>query len=154
MKCQKARKALSAYIDDELAAEQKDSVRLHLRECESCRDELAQMVSLDGLFSKAEKFAAPPGFSTRVLANIEERPRSAWRSFFVRPLLLSAVEIGFALIILAIGLISGNMLTSQRPPTETSAIVRQSFALDTFEAAPSGSMGGIYLAMMEARNAE
>ena len=67
MKCPTIKKVLSAYIDDELAAEQRDPVRLHLIECESCRDELAQLLSLDKLFADAEKFTAPPGFSTRVL---------------------------------------------------------------------------------------
>ena len=152
MRCRTARKVISAYIDDELAAEQRDPVRLHLIECESCRDELAQLLSLDKLFADAEKFAAPPGFSTRAMANIEESPRSAWRSFFVRPLLFKVVEIAFALIIVVIGLISGNILTSQRPSTEASAAVRRSFALDTFDAAPSGSMGGIYVSMTEVRN--
>ena len=154
MKCRTARKILSAYIDDELAAEQRDPVRLHLLECESCRNELTQLLSLDKLFTVAERFVAPPGFSTRVMANIEERPRSTWRSFFARPLLFKVVEVAFALIIVVIGLISGNMLTSQRSSTESSAEVRQYFALDTFDAAPSGSIGGIYFAMTGVRNAK
>jgi len=55
-------------------------------------------------------------------------------------------------LIVIIGLISGNILTALRPPSLTSAEVRQSFALNAFEAAPSGSIGGIYVSMTGGRN--
>lgn len=153
MKCLAARKIFSAYIDDELAPEQREAVNLHLRECEVCRNEFEELFAVHTLFAGAERFSAPFGFSTRVMANLEERKKSIWHGFFARPLLFRSVEVTFAMIIVVIGLISGSLLMSHRPSTVTSAEVRQSFALNVFEAAPSGSMGGIYVSMTGVRNA-
>ncbi len=152
MKCSVATKMFSEYIDDELAPEQKEIVDLHLRECETCRNELAELLAVHGIFTSAERFPAPYGFSTRVIASLTERKRSVWSSFFVRPVFLRAIEVAFALIIVIIGLISGNLLTARKPPFLTSAEVRLSFALDVFEAAPSGSIGGIYVSMTGVEN--
>ena len=147
MKCQIVRKMFSEYIDDELAPEQKEVVKLHIRDCQTCRKEFEELLAVHGLFVSAERFPAPYGFSTRVMANLEDRRESFWSSLFARPVFLRAIEVAFALIIVIIGLISGNLLTAHKPSDLTSVEVEQSFALDVFEAAPSGSIGGIYVSM-------
>ena len=154
MECRIVRNMLSEYIDDELTQEQKEGVNLHLGECEACQNELKELLAVHKLFAATERFTAPHGFSARVMAHVEERRESIWSSFFARPVFLKAVEVAFALIIVIIGFISGNALTSHRPPesASTSAEIRQSFALDAFEAAPSGSIGSIYVSMTGVRN--
>jgi len=153
MKCPVVKNMLSEFIDDELAPEQKEAVNLHLRECAACRMEVEELRAVHDLFASVERFSAPYGFSTRVMANLEEVRESIWSRLFARPVFAKAMEVVFALIIVIIGLVSGNMLTAQRPPdlTSASAEVRQSFALDAFEAAPSGSIGGVYVSMMGVR---
>jgi predicted anti-sigma-YlaC factor YlaD len=152
MECQVVRDMLSEYIDDELIQEQKGRIDLHLRDCEACRKELEELLIVHRLFTDAESFTAPYGFSTRVMANLEETKESIWSGFFARPILFRAIGTAFALIIVIIGLISGNILTARKPPSLTSAEVTQSFALNAFEATPSGSIGGLYVSMTGVRN--
>jgi anti-sigma factor RsiW len=154
MKCQILRKMFSEYIDDELAPEQKEVVNRHIRDCKTCREEFERLLAVHKLFADAERFTAPFGFSTRVVANLEERRESFWSRLFARPVFLKAVEVAFALIIVIIGLISGNLLTAHKPLPLTLLEVRQSFALDVFESAPSGSIGGIYVSITGVRNEE
>jgi anti-sigma factor RsiW len=152
MKCPVVKNMFSEYIDDELPQDRKEAVNLHLRECEACRNKLDEFLAVHGLFASAEHFSAPYGFSTRVIANLEDGKESVWRKMFFRPVFLRAIEVTFALIILIVGLISGNLLTARKPPALTSAEVRQSFALDLFEATPTGSIGGVYASMTEVGN--
>jgi anti-sigma factor RsiW len=152
MKCQVVREMLSEYIDDELVQEQKGMIDLHLRDCSACSKEFEELLAVHGLFASAERFTAPYGFSTRVMANLEETKESIWGGLFARPILFRAIGTAFALIIVIIGLISGNILTSRKPPSLTSVEVTQSFALNAFEATPSGSIGGLYVSMTGVRN--
>jgi anti-sigma factor RsiW len=154
MGCKVVKNMLSEFIDDELAPEQKEAVKLHLQGCAACRMEVEELGAVHGLFASAERFSAPYGFSTRVMANLEEVRESIWSRLFARPVFVKAIEVAFAIIIVVIGLVSGNMLTAQRSAeglTSASAEVRQSFALDSFEAAPSGSIGGVYVSMTGVR---
>jgi anti-sigma factor RsiW len=154
MECKVVKNMLSEFIDNQLTTEQKEAVSLHLLECAACRMEVQELLAVHGLFTSAERFSAPYGFSIRVLANLEEVRESVWSRLFARPVFVKAIEVAFAIIIVVIGLVSGNMLTAQRPAedlTSASAEVRQSFALDSFEAAPSGSIGGVYVSMTGVR---
>jgi anti-sigma factor RsiW len=152
MECRIVKDMLSEYIDNELNQDQTGTVDTHLRDCESCRKEFEELLAVHGLFADAERFTAPLGFSTRVIANLPERKTSVWGTLFARPVFLRTIEAAFALVILIVGLISGNMLIAQKPFSVSSAGIQRSFALDVFEAAPSGSLGGVYVAMMGAEH--
>jgi hypothetical protein len=75
----------------------------------------------------------------------ESRP-SFWGFFTPQPVFIRAVEVAFALIVILIGLVSGNLLgtgkTAERPLT-----VQESFSLDLFQATPPDSLGGVYLTL-------
>jgi predicted anti-sigma-YlaC factor YlaD len=152
MKCTVVKTMFSEYIDDELSPGQKEVVDLHVRECEICRNEFDELLVVHGLFASAKSFPAPYGFSTRVMASLEGRRWSIWDSLFARPVFLRVVEVAFALVIVIIGLISGNILTARKSPSLTSTEIRQSFALDIFEAVPSNTVGGVYASMMGVEN--
>ena len=82
MKCSKARKWISQYLDDELAPGEKQAFALHVRACAACREELEEPRTVHKMFAAAERFSAPYGFATRVMANLEEKesimaPKSA-----------------------------------------------------------------------------
>jgi anti-sigma factor RsiW len=152
MECRVVKDMLSEYIDDELNQDQNGTMDLHLRDCASCRKEFEELLAVHKLFADAERFTAPLGFSTRVMANLAERKKSIWDTLFARPVFLRTIEAAFALVVLIVGLISGNILIAHKPFSVSSAEVRLSFALDVFEAAPSGSIGSIYASMAEVEN--
>jgi anti-sigma factor RsiW len=153
MDCIKARRLLSASIDNELKPDEGKEFVHHLQACQSCSRELKELSSIHELFESAERYQAPYGFATRVMANLEARePSWLWGAFSLRPFFLRAVEVAFALIIMIIGAISGNLLVTDRAVTQREASVEQSFSLDVFQATPPDSIAGIYVMMMGVRD--
>jgi anti-sigma factor RsiW len=153
MKCRHAGKMISQYLDDELGLEEKKGFESHIQSCASCREELGETRALHGLFASAQRFPAPYGFATRVLANLEEKERSRLRSFLLfRPFLLRTAQVAFALVIMTVGVISGNLLLAERTDHIGQTAVQETFSLDLFQATPSGSIGGVYVTLMGASN--
>jgi anti-sigma factor RsiW len=153
MKYRHARKMISQYLDDELGLEEKKGFESHIQSCASCREELEETRALHRLFASAERFAAPYGFATRVLANLEEKEGSRLRSFLLfRPFLLRTAQVAFALVIMTMGVISGNLLLAERTDHIGQTAVQETFSLDLFQATPSGSIGDVYVTLMGASN--
>lgn len=121
---------------------------LTFRDVRLAKEALEETRSIHQLFGPAERFEAPYGFATRVMARIEENEKRVpfWGFFTLQPVFLRAVEMAFALIVIFIGMISGNLLvtggTTGRPMT-----VQESFSLDLFQATPSDSIGGVYVTL-------
>jgi anti-sigma factor RsiW len=151
MKCHHARKMISQYVDDELSLDEKKDFDSHIRSCASCREELEQTRTLHELFASGERFAAPYGFATRVLANLEEKEWSRVRSLLgFRPFFLRAAQVAFALVVMTIGVVSGNLLLAERTDHIRQTAVQETFSLDLFQATPPGSIGGVYVTLMGA----
>ena len=153
MKCSQIRTMISQYVDDELSADEKKLFSFHIQNCPACKEELEETQSVHQLFASAERFPAPYGFTTRVMANLEAKePSWLWQLFTFRPFVLRTVEVAFALIIMIIGAFSGNMLVgdraSERQVVQTT--VQESFSLDLFQATPPDSVGGAYVRLMGA----
>jgi anti-sigma factor RsiW len=153
MKCSQITKIISRYIDHELGPEERRLFELHIRDCSGCRHELEEVQAVHELFASAERFPAPYGFATRVMANLEAKePSWLWQLFTLRPFFLRTVEVAFALIIMIIGVVSGNLLvadrTSGRQAVQTT--VQESFSLDLFQATPPDSVGGAYVRLVGA----
>jgi anti-sigma factor RsiW len=146
MKCSRIRKMISPYVDGELGPKEKKMFASHIGDCPQCKKELEEIESVHHLFALTEKFEAPLGFATRVMAGIEERERrpSFWGFFTLQPAFLRVVEVAFALVILMIGALSGNLLVADRT-SGMQPTVQQSFSLDLFQAAPPDSIGGAYM---------
>jgi anti-sigma factor RsiW len=150
MRCVKIRKQISSYIDDRLGRNEKEAFSSHIRNCVECSNILEEEKALHELFASAERFPAPYGFTTRVMANLTDEASSRWWALLTRrPLVLRALEVSFALVVLLTGLHLGNRLTDKGPPTEQ-ATIQASFSLDLFEATPPDSVGGVYVALAEA----
>ncbi len=153
MKCSEVKELISRYVDDDLGQDEKEVFTLHVRDCSACRKELEEIQAVHTLFTSAERFVAPHGFTTRVMARLEERQPSRFWGFlaFHRPLVRVA-EVAFALAVIFIGVFSGNLLvadrTSQRQVVQVT--VQESFSLDLFQATPPGSVGGAYVSLMGA----
>jgi anti-sigma factor RsiW len=154
MKCSQIRKMISPFVDGELGPDENKVFTSHLAGCPTCRKELEETESVHSLFTSTERLEAPLGFATRVMACIEEREQvssSFWGFFTHQPVFLRAVEVAFALVIFMIGAISGNMLVVDRISVRQST-VQESFSLDLFQAAPPGSVGGIFGSLAEVPN--
>jgi anti-sigma factor RsiW len=153
MKCSQITKMVSRYIDNDLGPEEKRPFELHIQDCAGCRKELEEIRAVHELFASAEKFPAPHGFTTRVMANVEAKePSWFWQLFTLRPFFLRTVEVAFALIIMIIGVFSGNLLVADRTSERQTvqATVQESFSLDLFQTTPSDSVGGAYVRLMGA----
>ena len=153
MKYRHVKKKISQYVDDELTPEEKKDFDAHIRSCASCREELEETRTLHRLFASAQRFPAPHGFSTRVLANLDEKEGSRVRGIpgilGFRPLFLRAARVGFALVVIAVGIISGNSLLPEKTDHIGQTAVQATFSLDLFQGTPPGSIGGIYNTLME-----
>ena len=74
MTCEEARDALSAYLDEALAPEERSRVDAHLEGCAECRRELAALRATVALLHRVEPARAPVGFVDRVAAAAQPRP--------------------------------------------------------------------------------
>jgi hypothetical protein len=75
------------------------------------------------------------------------------RLLTVRPVFLRTVEIAFALVIMLLGIVSGNMLVADMTPG-TQPTIQESFSLDLFQATPPDSIGGAYMKLAGATDEE
>ena len=148
MRCNKARKLISPFVDDELSAGEKELFESHIKECGKCRTEFEEMQNVHNLFARSERFSAPYGFSARVLANREINTARKEVSIPLFPRFASVVVV---LIVIGLGVVSGRFLGSSFSLQATGNLAA-SLSLDVFSATPPDSLGGAYLAMTEVRN--
>lgn len=148
MKCSKAQKLISPYVDNELPERGKKEFETHIQGCENCRAEMEGAQELHQLFVNTSQFEAPYGFRKRVMAKAHVSRTS--RSSLI-PLPIRVAETVVTLVLIAVGMISGTFLVKGLAPLQTGDAVA-SLHLDVFESAPMGTLGGAYLAMTEGKN--
>lgn len=148
MECAQVKQMISRYVDQNLDPQEKRTLEHHLRACPGCQEAIEGQMAVHQLLGSAEKFEAPLGFATRVMARLEERERrpSFWSFFTLQPAFLRVAEVAFALVIVFIGMVSGNLLVTSKLP-ERSVTVQETFSLDLFQATPPDSIGGIYVTL-------
>ena len=148
MICSQVKPMISRYVDQDLDPDEKKALEHHIRACSGCKEAVEGQTAIHHLFGSAERFEAPYGFATRVMTRIEENEKRApfWGFFTLQPFFLRAVELAFALIVIGIGMVSGNMLVAGRTP-ERPLTVQESFSLDLFQATPLDSIGGVYVTL-------
>ena len=150
MECTQIKQMISRYVEQDLAPHEKRTLEHHISECPNCQEAMEGQMAVHDLLTSAERFEAPFGFATRVMARIEEKERrpSFWSFFTPQPAFIRAIEVAFALVIVLIGMVSGNLLVTGKPP-ERPVTVQESFSLDLFQATPPDSIGGIYVTLAE-----
>lgn len=148
MECAQIKQMISRYVDQDLDPQEQRTFEHHLRACPGCREAIEGQMAIHHLLGSAEKFEAPLGFATRVMARIEEKERrpSFWSFFSLQPAFVRMVEVAFALVIVFIGMVSGNLLVTSKLP-ERSVTVQETFSLNLFQATPPDSIGGIYMTL-------
>jgi anti-sigma factor RsiW len=148
MKCSQIKQWISRYVDQTLNPDEKEAFELHMGKCPDCKEAVEGQMAVHHLLASAERFEAPYGLATRVMARIEEDKKRApfWGFFTLQPTFLRAVEVAFALVVILIGMVSGNLLVSGK--TQGSPMtVQESFSLDLFQATPPDSIGGVYVTL-------
>lgn len=149
MRCRKAYKLMSAYLDEELSAGERTGVEAHLACCRTCAAQYHSLREVRRLLSGTERFAAPTGFSRRVMARLEPAPRLVSAPFFIR-----FAEAAVLFLVIGIGVVLGRFVTPPPGVPVPGSEAVTAFSLDLFDPAPTGSLGGVYLAMMENGHAQ
>ncbi|MBI5103263.1 MAG: zf-HC2 domain-containing protein [Nitrospirae bacterium] len=148
MKCSKAHKLISPYIDSELPESEMNALEGHIKDCFKCRKELEEGRELQNLLSMADIHKAPYGFNTRVMANLSPEKADKSSRFAV---LAGLAEATAVIMVIAFGILSGSLVIKGAQPDRATDVIA-SLSLDVFDSAPPGSLGGVYLAMTEVRN--
>jgi len=148
MNCKKAHKLISPYIDGELPEWDKKKLEDHMNICHKCLAKFEEGKELRNLFANMDRFKAPYGFHTRVMANISS---GKTRGVSGIPVFARFAEAFVIVAIIAIGVFSGNFLTKGYMPDKAREVMA-SLSLDVFDPAPPDSLGGAYLAMTEVRD--
>jgi len=148
MKCSTAHKLISPYIDGELMERNIKTLEDHMKVCDKCRAEFEEGMELHNLFAESDKFDAPYGFQTRVMANISSGKIKGSSGI---PVLVRLAEAVVVIVVIALGVLSGSSLIKGYMPDKAREVMA-SLSLDVFDSAPPGSLGGVYLAMTEVKN--
>jgi anti-sigma factor RsiW len=148
MRCSKADKFLSPYIDGELGMSKKALLETHLAVCDRCAGELERMRRLKDLFNQDLGFSTPPMFCQKVMERISGGHTKGLALF---PVFISFAEAVAIVMAITAGIISGGMLINVVTPHHRGAQVVASLSLESFEELPPDSLGRAYLAMTEER---
>jgi hypothetical protein len=149
------RESLSAFLDGELVAEERDGIVEHLKGCRQCRGEMEDLARVSKLISSVQDVEASPYFVSRLKRRISEE-RST-RSLLLRlvewmrgvgavPL---AVRAG-ATLLLVISVLVGSHLGSTihrqqlKSAAQSGAQLEESLNLASFDDFPDGSLGDVY----------
>ena len=76
MRCEQARRMMSARLDGSLDPTEMSRLRDHMASCAACQVEWEKMEALDQLFKSAPMRDAPPYLRIRVTSRIERRDRA------------------------------------------------------------------------------
>jgi anti-sigma factor RsiW len=148
MKCSKTHKLISPFIDGELSERDMKTLKDHMKVCHKCLAEFEENKELQNLFANVDRFKAPYGFHTRVMANISS---GKTRVISGIPVFARFAEAFVIVAIIAIGVFSGSFLIKGHMPDKAREVMA-SLSLDVFDPTPPDSLGGAYLAMAEVRD--
>lgn len=127
--CEQVQGRLSAWLDGELAAEERELVAAHLEVCPGCQKELALLERLDLALGTLE-VPLPAKFPERVLDRLQPRRRYWWQSLAMAASLI-------------IGIVLGGSLARDFYPHSTSNGDGEVLALEEFHDFPQGSLGAV-----------
>jgi predicted anti-sigma-YlaC factor YlaD len=145
MRCSKTKLA-SPYIDNELSDKDRALFESHMAACPDCSGRVEAYRKAHGLFSHSERYNAPYGFSTRVMAQAKSEEKRPWR--ILSPVVARLAEVAVVVIMLSAGVLAGRFVMNSVMQQRMGNIA-STFSLDLFDSIPPGSVGGAYLAMTE-----
>ncbi len=117
MKCSKAQKIISDYVDDNLDARKKSSLERHLKECAGCQEVLKDLQGIAESARELEELSPPAETWLKIEARlakeaqiiqIPERPARRWFDYiFSQPRLKYALSSAVLLAVIVGGVILG-----------------------------------------------
>jgi hypothetical protein len=122
------RRKLPAYLDNALAAEEKEEIKRHLGRCGNCRGEIADLELTIGYLKSLPEVEPPPWLMARILAKARDETgpkKSIWRKLFF-PLHLKLPVEAVALVFLCVtGYYLARTIGEQAPLTAPPATRQQ-----------------------------
>ncbi|MBT3486409.1 MAG: zf-HC2 domain-containing protein [Desulfobacula sp.] len=153
--CHKIRQKLSAYQDGEVSQSQRDNIKAHLGNCDSCRKYLADLGQTYQLINSLPQIKPDPMFTRKVINSVAET--SLWNRLFGKPLRLFPVP-SAAIAMIIVGLLTGTLLGNLliQNPYSLSDHSSSSYSgreltlasLTVFDAIPIGSIADGYFNMV------
>ena len=107
---------LSAYLDEQVSAGERERIEAHLRDCPSCRAHLESLRHSVALVRGVDPVPAPAGFQAAVRSRVAASAPARTRLALPR-LHLSWKTAGAMAAVLLIGIFSVNLLREMRPGT-------------------------------------
>ena len=152
MRCRRARRRLSAWLDGELGTAQQKALEGHLRACPDCARESHQLAQTWERAGTLPEMDRRPGFDAALWARIHEREARAARMpgwWPILPRLGWATIAGLSVAATVwLGIVLGSVVgreTTGDLPVEAEArrkAVLDSLHVETFRDLPSDSVGG------------
>lgn len=106
MRCEQARRLMSARLDQHLDRTELSRLRDHMASCGACRAEWQKMEALDHLFRSAPVWDAPPYLHVRVMSRIERREQARRAIFGGVALVIGAATLALLVLMpFALGLL-------------------------------------------------
>lgn len=133
--CEQVRERLSARLDGELTGTEEREVSAHLKDCASCRRELALLARLDG-FLGGLAAPAPERLAEKTLSRLRPRGRYWWQNLALAASLVAGITLG--------GALARDFYTSPRPGGNG-----EDLALEEFHDFPQGSLGAMMVSYEE-----
>ena len=127
--CNEVQERLSAWLDGELALEERREMAAHLEVCADCRRELALLERLDAVLGSLEA-PAPARLAEGVLERLQPRRRYRWQHLAMAASLI-------------LGIALGGTLARDFYPYRTSSGNGEVLALEEFHDFPQGSLGAV-----------
>jgi len=149
--CHKIRQKLSAYQDGEVSQPQRDNIKVHLHNCDSCRKYLADLGQTTQLMNRLPQIKPDPMFTRQVMNKVADT--SIWNRLLGNPLRLFPVPAA-AITILIVGLLTGTLLghlliqapyfpSDHASPNDSGREITLA-SLTVFDAIPTGSIADGY----------
>lgn len=146
MNCSWVTKHLSGYLDNELSADQHEQVEAHCANCAICAQKLQSLTAVSNLFRAGSEQRAPGGFAVAVMTRIQTQAPEPW---FRRPFTVGFAEAFAGAALIAIGLLSGGMLTFLVVPCQKQSVTIADVPPETFDPMPVASLAHGYLQITE-----
>jgi len=147
MKCTKAKKHISRYLDGELGGDEKADFLKHLKDCQDCQHEYENLYRILNSIEVPEEISAPPYLFSSIRQKIHEREPQRVIMRRLKPVLVPAL---FSFVFLVSGLISSFIVQRLEPQysKEESAALKLTLNLTVFDDAPATSFPDIYNSMI------
>ncbi|GAB3796030.1 zf-HC2 domain-containing protein [Virgibacillus kimchii] len=100
MNCKESRELMHQYLDGLLPTEEETKLRLHLEDCQVCREHFHELNRTITFIQSAESVTAPEGFTAKVMNSLPaEKRRVSYMRWFKKHPVVTAAAIFFIFMI-------------------------------------------------------